>query len=459
MHARIRGGPRRGLMLLGLIAGTVTGLGGQAAPDRAPVAEVYDSYPVPGACAAAGTRALIRGMWGRITDTLVSDPGDPHDEVVQETVRRCIQRVLPAGVTVATVPDRDVATLFQVGRGLADDSLATAAWQRALTQQRIRDDSTSVLWQLDQSYAYGRPAHLPTAQRMARWLDTLGVRGERPILPGDSSWISQHGSPGDLARSVVDTAAMRAEVAGVRRNYYAMAPTARGGGQFSQVEAQAAELLLTLYRQPRADSAVAALKARAIEMFGPTPEDNWYYAVFGEALLLLGQTYGPIRPDYWFNRPAGDSIFPRPGRITLVQVVSPQVCTCEGLAATVHRLKARFGDSLDVLLLVQTRGHLDRRVQVPAAEEAAIIARRVREEWKVDATVAVYTTTFVPKPPPDNRLDAQAIPDLQRIRFGGSAMIVDRRGTLVMAGLLYLGPYSERALIRLIETQLRAPAN
>jgi len=424
-------------------------LAGQAAPVP------YDNYPAPSACVSVGQRAMAAAIWDQITDTLPIDPDRRVVAEAQAEIRRCLQQVLPGGMNVRGVPERDVAALFFLGRGLALDSIATPAWHRALGQQRIRDDSTTILWHLSGSYANGSPTNLATTRRIGAWLDTLGVIGERPLLPNDSFWISQHGDANELARALFDTAAMRAEIAGIRKNAAALPPAGKKGSELTVIGAQAEELLLALLQNPQSDSAVAALKAKALEQLGPQQEEEGY----GGAMLMLGEHYGPLHPDFWFGRNPSDSIFPRPGRITLVQVVVPRFCTCEEMAATLHRLKARFGDSLDILLVLQTAGHFNGRVKLTPAEEAAAFDQRIHQEWKVDGVVGVYTTTFVPNADPDRRLVAQVIPELRHIRFGNDAMIIDRRGKMILAGAISASPWQERTLIKLVESLLKAPAN
>lgn len=434
---------------LGLLVPTGA-LSGQT-PDTA--AGRYGTYPFLGTCIAAADRVTREAAWGQPFDTL---PYDPARRIVSEAgtaLSECFRAVLPAGSTMATVPAQDVAALFFFGRAMADDSLAAAAFRRFLGAQENRDDSTTVIWHGLLAYASGLPSGLPVAQRMAAWLDTLGVVGVRPMLPYNIDWQTQHLQPNGLARVMLDTAAMRTELARERANYAALAKTARRGAELTPIQAQAEELLLTLLQNPRADSAVGALKAKALEILGPSQEEGRY----GGGMRLLGERFGPIHPDFWFHRPAGDSVYPRKGHVTLVQIVASGCCG-KSLAATVHRLKARFGDALDLLVLTQTAGHFDGRVQLEPAEEAGLISRHILDPAKLDATLGVYVTRYVANPDPDRRLVPQPIAELQRIHFGGDALIIDQRGVVMLAGILGLGPQSERALERLIESLLKAPA-
>jgi hypothetical protein len=248
---------------------------------------------------------------------------------------------------------------------------------------------------------------------------------------------------------------MRTELAGARRNYAAVPKGALKGTEYTAITSESTELLLTLVQHPRADSAVAALKARALEIVGAHQE----LSPFGGGLELLGEPFGPLHPDYWFNRNPADTLLPRKGRVTLVQYFpSMLVCGCEATFATARRLKEKFGDKLDLLLLTQTAGHFDRQVQLDPAEEAQQIGRRLLETKKLPATVAVYRTSFVANPAPESRLVGQRIDELEKVRFASSPLLIDRRGVFVLAGNLELAPRGERALEALITSLLSAPA-
>ncbi len=127
------------------------------------------------------------------------------------------------------------------------------------------------------------------------------------------------------------------------------------------------------------------------------------------------------------------------------------------MVATTHRLKAKFGGELDILFLTQTLGHFNRQVQLEPADEARQLSQRLLETYKLPATVAVYRTTFVANPDPDSRLVAQPIAELKKVRFAGSALLVDRRGVFVLAGNIGLYPEGERALEALVTSLISAP--
>ena len=426
-------------------------------PPRAPLypsVEVYDSYPRAAACASALERLHMRSDWLNVTSNERYDPERLADSTARSAAARCLARQYSAGVDVARAPERDVAALFAAGRGLADDAMAERALARALRRHRLRFDSASVFWTAAASYAAGLPTRLPESQEMARWLDSLGVVGERFWLPQDSLWISQHSSPAYLAQAMFDTAAMRAELSGLRRNYVAVPKGALKGTEYAAITSQSTELLLTLVQHPRADSAVAALKARALQILGPHQEESR----FGGAMELLGEPFGPLHPDFWFSENPADTLLPRKGRVTLVQYISMPLCGCKATFATARRLKEKFGEKLDLLFLTQTSGHFDRQVQLPPSEEARQIGRRLLEVDKLPATIGVYRTAFVPNPDPDSRLVAQPVDELKRVRFSSSALLIDRRGVFVLAGDLGLSPDGERALEALVTSLLSAPA-
>jgi hypothetical protein len=138
--------------------------------------------------------------------------------------------------------------------------------------------------------------------------------------------------------------------------------------------------------------------------------------------------------------------------------VDPQHCPCGGMYTTIRRMKRKFGDALDVLILTQSNRHFDRQVGLEPAEEARLVSRRLLEDEKLDAAIAFWTTPYKRHPEPDRRIVAERIPALQDIRFGSGALVVDRRGVLMSAGIVDISPWGELALVRLIESLLSAPA-
>jgi hypothetical protein len=438
-------------LVLGSLAAMVSpaAIAAQAAASPPPFA----SYPWPGTCVAAARRVVVGLTYGQPFDTL---PYDEHRRVLpraRATAAECLTTLSPGGVRVPAAPLRDIPALFFLGRILSEDTLADKAFRRFLGSERNLDDSIQVVWYGMQAYTGGLPRNPEVSARMALWLDTLGVVGHRPYLPDDSAWSSQHASPGWLASARLDTAVMRREIGLQRKNYADLPPAARTGTAGMLIGVQSQELVLALLQHPRSDSLVRALKAKAVELYGPHQERSQ----FGAGLQYLGETFPELHPEFWFRRPVGPVPLPRRGHVTMIQYVDPAGGGNDNLVATAHRLKARFGDALDLVLLAQTHGHFDGRVQLDPAEEAAMLSRRILEEWKVDAVVGVYRTEIVPLPAPDNRLMQQPIDELGQIMYGGGALTVDPRGILILADAIGLYSGSERALERLIPKLLEAP--
>lgn len=414
----------------------------------------YAAYPWPGACVAAARRVGGDVVWGALMDTMPYEEGRLPAPEARQAAAACLGRVLPGGPQVAAVPPRDLAALYFLGRLQGQDSLATAAAAHYLRGQSALDDSINVVWNLLRSHAWALPRRPATVRRLALRLDSLGVLGERPFLPDDSAWSSQHQAPLHLAVTSLDTTTARAELRLARRNLAALPASARGGTEGAEIGLRGQELLLELLQRPRADSLVQALRARAEALYGPAMERS----PVGAGLQYLGKRYPALHPDFWFHRPAGAATQPRQGHVTLVQVVDPPSGYHESMAAALHRLKARFGDAVDVMLLVTTRGHFAGRVQLAPAEEAQLLADRILDEWKVDATVGVYVTPYDTLPAPDRRRIPRPIPELSDALYGGGAMVIDQRGLLILADVVSIHSATERLLERLLARLLDTPA-
>ncbi len=437
-----------------LLAVGAAALAVRPAPARAQAPDTtYAAYPWPGACVAVARRTGGDLAWGALMDTMPYDEGRLPAPGVRQAAGACLARVLPDGPRAATAPRRDLAALYFLGRLQGDDTLATDAAEQVLRGQRVLDDSINVLWNVLRSNAWALPRRPATVRRLALRLDTLGVLGERPFLPDDSAWSSQHQTPLQLAVISLDTATARAELRLARRNLAALPASARGGTEGAELGLRGQELLLEFLHRPRADSLVQALRARAVALYGPAMERS----PIGAGLQYLGRPYPALHPEFWFHRPAGAATQPRPGHITLIQMVDPPSGYHENMAAALHRLKARFGDAVDVILLATTRGHFAGRVQLAPAEEAQLLAEQILGEWKVDATVGVYVTPHDTLPAPDRRRIPRPIPELNDALYGGGAMVIDQRGHLILADVISISSATERALHRLLARLLDLP--
>jgi hypothetical protein len=407
----------------------------------------WDAYRSASTCVAAMERIMHATRWGERRDTLRLDPAAMLPEPAVTAGKTCMRKFMPAGA--GSVAIDQVESMFLLARATGQHALADTLFERAMGRQRIRADSVELLWHAVSAWGTGSPADLARSRAIAVRLDRLGVIGERIMWPVDDHWESQHDSPRSLAFALLDTAALKSELRLEEAVYERLPDSALAGAEGVPVNIASTDLLLTLLRDPQADSAVLAMAARADEVLGPREEGEW-----GGAMKLMGKPFGPVTPDLWFNRNPADSVLPRPGRVTLVQYVDPQHCQCDGLYSSIRRLKRRFGDSLDFLLLTQSHRHFGDHVALDPAAEAKLVSAKLLEKEKLDVTVAFWKTPFSRHPDPDRRIVPERVGALHDIRFGTGALVVDRRGRLMSAGIVQISPWGDLALVRLLESLL-----
>ena len=417
-----------------------------------PAGSPWATYPAAGTCLAAVERIANSSRWSERLDTLRFDVSRtlPHPAI--EAGKGCMRKFMTAGA--ASVATDQVQAMFLLARVTGQAELADSLFGRAMAQQRNRADSVELLWHAVSAWAIGLAPDLARSQAIAVRLDRLGVHGERPFWPPTDHWESQHDAPRHTAFALLDTAALRVELKAEEANFAGLPDTARHGAEGSAVHTASLDLLLTLLRDPRADSAVEAMAARAVAVLGGKQEEGRW----GGAIKLMGKPFGPIVPDLWFNRSPTDSVMPRLGRVTLVQYVDPQHCFCGSFYTAARRLKQRFGDSLDLLILIRSHRHFGDYATLDPADEARLVSERLLKQEKLAATVAFWKTPYKRHPAPDRRVVEERVQALHDIQFGGGALVVDRRGKLMSAGIVQISPWGELALERLIESLLSAPA-
>ena len=416
-----------------------------AAADKAPR---YDRYATPAACVAGVKRIETRARWGQSPDTLPYDTARPLPAAAAELARRCIARFRPTGGRPDSLARRNAHALFRLAAIAGDDSLAASSLRLMLADQRLKADSVDLLFTVLGTSATARPVRLARSRAVAARLDTLGVIGDRSA----GWWMSQHQLPLMAAQAAMDSAAIAGEAAGLLANVAALPPSVRDDGTFdvqvSGMQALTAEMLPRL--GGGIDSAIARLRRRADSILGPRALAT---SPLGSALPLLGKRAPRLEADFWFGRPPGDSLLPRPGRVTLVQYVDPRCTSCD--FAVLRRLKQRFGDKIDLVLLVATRGHFRSHPPLEPAREAELVREYYLDFHRLPATLGVSTTPFTRRPDPDRRRVDQRVPAVEGYRYGAGALLVDRRGVLVFPATSATMPEAEAFVARVIEVLLR----
>jgi hypothetical protein len=440
---------RASVLATALLVGMAGEAGGQnlfAAADSAPR---YERYGTPAACVAAVRRLEVRARWGQNPDTLPYNRAVTLPPAAVELARSCLRRFRPAAETPDSLARRNAPAIFRLAAMVGNDSVAASSLESTLSEQRLKADSLDLLFTAAAVSAAGRPVHLALARTLAARLDRLGAVGERAT----GWWMSQHQLPLQAALAELDSAAIAGEAAALLANIGALPKAMVAAGiydvQFSGVQALAAEMLPAI-NAGQVDSAVARLIRRGGEILTPGALEA---SRLGAALPLLGKSAPPLAADFWFGRPAGDTLFPRSGRVTLVQYLDSRCSFCD--YSVLRRLKQRFGDRLDLVLVVETKGHFRSHPPLDPAREAELLRAFYLDFHRLPAILAVSTTPFTRHPAPDRRRVDQKVPAVERYRYGAGGLLVDRRGILVFPATTATMRESEALVGRVIEVLLR----
>ncbi len=149
------------------------------------------------------------------------------------------------------------------------------------------------------------------------------------------------------------------------------------------------------------DSLRHSLAAQAVASHLHGPDSA---VVVHAGLLGGGRPAPPIEADVWFHRADSAAAYPRNGMVSLVVFVDERCgAKCYGAYDVLRRLKQRFGERLDLVLVTNTKGYFRERAPLEPVAEAAVLRGYFLDRLKLPAALAVTNPPFVTLPPPDRR--------------------------------------------------------
>ncbi len=377
----------------------------------------YAHY-VPAACAQAVDRTVAfdrRAFVDTARLIVTADHRFARDTALTRAVE--VARACTEAFEIERVPVRDLLPLVSVYLTTNNDSIALRLVSRRLAASRDSspDQLAYLMSQAIRIFLYAKPMRIQHATWLLNQLDTIQTSYAAVER------IQHYATLAHYYWRVRDDSSMRNAINRVIENgKQADAPTLQ---RFGYTLYSAYRLLAdSEFEHTRQQSAALAVLVRVRIDLGPTLEDM--IALDSLRYSHLGKPLARLAADYWFG-PSGDTIYPRPGRNTLI-LFSP---TRESIAVA-RRLIDGANDSLDVILFQGTEGHFLGQI-MPPAEEARAWEKYYHHDLGFPGTVAVLTTTFDRKP--DGRVIPRPSLLNREYTMNTGTIIVDTQGTVRFA--------------------------
>jgi len=370
-------------------------------PMRAPAYADYDVEE----CAAAVYRTQRQAAWGARDDTLAVKARllRPEPAMVVEAARRC-----SAHLAFAQLPTTAQPTLLRLWLVAGADTTFMAALHASVAHVPTPAERAARLADAAFLLLDMHPIRLALADGVAQELDRLGGPGSRAAFGVYTHLLTSARDVGDDALGARDLPRALHAVATYAQFDSVHLRSSPGERQMLAIGAAALQRIGTrdrlLSEQGPADFVDSlrhdlAAQAAAYHVHGPDSAGAVQAGLRGGGLPAP-----PIEAGFWFSRPDSQAAYPRKGLVSLVVFVDercgPQ---CYGDYGALQRLKQRFGERLDVVVVTGTKGYFRESPPLEPAAEAAVLREYFLDRLKLPAALAVTNTPFVTLPPPDRR--------------------------------------------------------
>ena len=405
----------------------------------------------PSLCVEAARRMQDFYWRDKRADTLVYAPlTDSLPGIVRDSLRRCVARFTPATVASDELVPLVTASL------LAGDSVRAAAATARLAAAFPAMPPALRRWtmaDLGMAQLAAAPVRLAEARAVAARLDTMGAAAayERLSLHWHIAAFAVTAGALDVAE-----AESRASLAAVKE----LTPEQ----QITLCDTITASYLVrvrTLALRDGAAPALALLDTMAT-VITPFTRNGMAWADQAKAQLdnaiglqrfilgFMGQRAKPIHGDYWYPFTPGDTVFPRPGRVTVAMLLDGGTMDFK-LFATLRRLHASYAArGLDIVFMTVSRGFYRMSVLPDPAVEAGKLRGFFVDYLKLPLALTVEESQFGRLS--DGRRQNTASLNATNYRVGVGMALIGKDGSFKM--LLTLSPESELLYRRAIEAEL-----
>jgi hypothetical protein len=344
----------------------------------------------------------------------------PLPPVVLRAARACATHFEPS-----TVPVGELRTAVRV-YVMIDDTARTAQTMRRWLA--LKPDGFSrgrALFELMSAYFDARPLRAADMLATAARLDSLPRDADLWRVEANNllaQYWTQHYNLQNIVRA--GEAAAKA---------YARLPASQTGVGYPPVlfaTVWAGQALLDAYGPTVLDTIRRTAKAT---FHDATPEqiDEMVRTLIGSRAQVM--KYGTVMPAldaaYKYDLD-GRPQRPAPGHAMLLYRFDPNCETCQAHYAELRRLAARYGDTLEITLVAQTRGFLPGTGVLSPAEEAPAIRKYTRD------ILALPFGLLIEDVPPLTAVDGRKFPGKTVFdqTYGDQVAILDREGKLRWVG-------------------------
>ena len=396
--------PWCGVLSSAALVALVPGAGAQtrfAWPTREPTYADYDVEE----CAAGVQRARAYAAWGARDDTLSPRARQlaPEYPAAVATAKQCT-----AHLVLAQLPTQAQPTLLRLSLVAGDDTTFMAGVHASVASVPAPAERAARLSDAASLLLDAHPTRLSLADTLAQALDGLGGPASRAasgvyahIMTSAHDQRDDARAARDLPRALNAVAAylqfdsVRLRSRPVERAFITIGVAAlQGLGTRDRVLSEQGPTAFL-------DSVRHGLAAQVVANHLHGPDSA---GVVQAGLKGGGRPAPPIQTAFWFSRPDTAVTYPRTGMVSLVVFVDERCgAPCYAAYGTLQRLKQRFGERLDLVVVTSTKGYFRELPPLEPTAEAAVLRAYFLDRLELPAALAVTNTPFVVLPQPDRR--------------------------------------------------------
>jgi len=353
----------------------------------------YARYVSPAQCVQTAVRMRQFYWRDKHIDTARTVTVDAYPLSIRDSVRMCASRFSAAAV----LPDQ-LAPLVELALILDDTVTVNAAAARAIaTVPSVPPEQRAArILYVVKAFLEAKPRRIDQARHYARVLDSMGAsaiyeRMKAGELIASALWVSGQTAAADTQSRAAIAASK--ELSEAEQFNFAF--------QIRDAYVTRSRIVLSLYGRDSALAFIDTAHARTIPLThngGPHASEmlgnfEGFFRDYRKGFDAIGRVSKPVHAESWLGT-AVDSVYPKPGRVTVFLFSDPDVTNFE-LVATLRRLRERYaGRDVDFVYSTYTAGYFRGKVEPTPADEVKDLKRWFVDFINMPVTVAVEESQF-----------------------------------------------------------------